>query len=185
MFSLAEADADTRWLYPCTSQCRWNRDLLLDWGPPGQLGAVTQRLWDCANEATAHPGGVAGQRRYQTRCRLLVGNGRLDKAAGETCDPGVQPASEVHADDGWKFERPPAAAALWQAPAAAGAPVRLVDGALLWAQGATAAGSAGVGEASADAALRTTWGCYMQKGAHSASNAPNAAPPGGEWPATA
>jgi hypothetical protein len=83
-----ESTADTSWLYPCTKQCRWNRELLLDWGPAGQAGVLKQLIWDCANEASAHPT-AAGKRRYVTRCRLLVGNGRLDVAAGETCDPGV------------------------------------------------------------------------------------------------
>jgi hypothetical protein len=100
--------AREKWLYPCTAACLWNRTLLLDWaqGAGSAGGKTVQTIWDCANVAEAHPDPVkagAGKKRYVTSCRLLVGNGRLDVLAGETCEPGLdrQPASAVHATAGW------------------------------------------------------------------------------------
>jgi len=95
--------------------------------------------------ATAHPT-VAGKKRYVTECRLLVGNGRLDVLAGETCDPGVQPAKSVHAHTGWTLPTGAAAAdiaALWKTPPA-GTPRRLIDRAKLW-KAPTAANVGGIG----------------------------------------
>lgn len=67
--------------------------------------------------------------RYLTQCLLLVGNGRLDVAAGETCDPGKQPATAVDSEVGWRV--PTAMADLWKVAT----PRVRVDVVKLWALG--------------------------------------------------
>lgn len=77
-------------------------------------------------------GAAAGKDgRYLTQCYLLVGNGRLDVAAGETCDPGKQPATAVDSKDGWRV--PADMTDLWDTPGAR--PRRKIDVAKLWKLG--------------------------------------------------
>lgn len=88
-------------------------------------------------------------------------------AAGETCDPALQPASAVDALQGW--QRPAYATGLWLA----GTPPTRVDAAALWnGSAAPSKDATGMGPEAAVATLRTTYGCYFDSGSAASGGKP-------------